>query len=283
MPIDKPDVVLEEQGQILHAKQELERTVDAVPDLIFITDTSHSIVHVNSALADRCGLPLGELVGRKCYELIHGMEFAPDECPYAGLLGCGTSTILELNIEKLNGAFEATISPVMNSMGQITSCVHIVRDVTKKRKIEMALQESEQRFSVFMEHLPLAVSIKDEQGRILFANEYLKDLLGVENQIGLTAKDLYSPDVSRKMEQEDQEALTRGLGLYKDVICANDGYELVFDTYKFPIPLSDGTTLLGTISCDVTEKRRHEELLSAQQKQLEEINCSLESRIEKAA
>jgi C4-dicarboxylate-specific signal transduction histidine kinase len=36
------------------------------------------------------------------------------------------------------------------------------------------------------------------------------------------------------------------------------------------------------IARDVTEKKRHEELLAAQQKQLEEINSSLEHRIEKA-
>lgn len=36
------------------------------------------------------------------------------------------------------------------------------------------------------------------------------------------------------------------------------------------------------VARDVTEKRRHEELLALQQKQLEEINSSLESRIEKA-
>lgn len=282
MPIDKPDLAQEEQEKILRAKEEWERTFDAVSDLIFITDTNHTIVRVNRAMAERFGLTPKGVVGRKCFEVMHGTKSVPDECPYRGSFERGVSQTLEFNVETLDGTFEATMSPVMNSKGQVTACVHVARDVTKKRRIEKALQESEQRFSVFMEHLPLAVTISDEHGKILFANEYFKDLLGVEDPLGLTAKDLYPPDVSMKMQHDDQDALTRGLGLYKDVIRDNDGYELNFDTYKFPIPLSDGTTLLGTISCDVTEKRRQEALLSAQQKQLEEINLSLESRIEKA-
>lgn len=273
------EVSREDQANIIRAKQEWEQTFDAVSDLIFIIDTNYSIVRANRAMAERCGLTPMELVGCKCFDVIHDNRSVPDYCPHARLLELQEPQTLEIRSDNLSGIFEVTMSPIVNAEGQVTASVHVARDVTEKRKTENALQEIERNFSVFMRNLPLAVSIKDDRGRFLFANEYLKDLLRVENMIGLTAQDLFSPEAADKMTKDDHEALTQGLGLYRDVINDYDGYELVFDTYKFPIPRSDGTNLLGTISLDVTEKRHHEELLEVQQKQLEEINSSLESRI----
>jgi len=282
MPTEGTDVTMDVKAKDIQARLEWEQTFDAVSDLIYIIDSNHTIVRANRAMAERCGLAPKELTGRKCFDLLHNSRSLPDYCPHARLLELQESQEIEFESENLHGNFEVTISPVLNAEGQVTASVHVARDVTGKRKIEKSLQEVEQSFSVFMKHIPLAVSIKDDRGRYLFANEYLKDLLGVENLIGLTAQDLFQPDVALKMTEEDQDAFIQGLGLYKDIICDYDGFELVFDTYKFPIPRSDGTNLLGTISLDVTEKRRHEKLLALQKKQLEEINSSLESRIEKA-
>jgi PAS domain S-box-containing protein len=281
VPIIRTEISQEVPAKNNQTSFEWEQTFDAVSDMVFIVDSEHTIVRANRAMVERCGLARMELVGRKCFEEIHNLISCPGNCPHDRLLVTQETQAIEFEADKLHGIFEVTVSPLLNAEGQMTASVHVAREVTEKRRIEKALLESEHLFSVFMEYLPLAVSIKDQRGRFLFANEYLKDLLCVENLIGLTAKDLLQPDTALKMERDDQEALTQGLGLYTDVFSDNEGYELVFDTYRFPIPRSDGSSLLGTISLDVTEKRRHEVLLAEQQKQLEEINSSLESRIEK--
>jgi PAS domain S-box-containing protein len=127
------------------------------------------------------------------------------------------------------------------------------------RKIAESLAESEQRFSVFMKHLPLVVFIKDEAGRILFANEYMKDILDDENLIGKTTREILPPDIAQKMIEEDRQALAHGLVLNQDIIHDTYGDERIFDTYKFPIPLPGGKTLLGGISLDITARKKAEE------------------------
>ena len=243
MPSKKPGVSREDQEKILHAKQEWEQTFDAVSDLIFIVDKDFAIVRANRAMSERCGLTPQELLGRKCYEVVHDSRTLPDGCPHAGLLQVREPQAYEFVSEKLHGIFEVNISPVLDSEGQIRTSVHVARDVTDKRKIEKSLRESEQRFSVFMEHLPLAVTIKDDRGEILFANEFMKDMLNLESLTGLTARDLFPPDTALKMEEEDQEALTQGLGLYRDVISDCEGHEHVFDSYRFKVRIILGTGL----------------------------------------
>lgn len=139
MPNENTAVSLKEQEQILHAKQEWEQTFDAVSDLIVIVGNNHEIIRVNRAMAERCGLTPMEMVGRKCYELIHGQDATPAVCPHAGQLPCGKSLTLELNIEQLHGTFEVTMSPLINAEGQVTAVVHVARDVTEKKRNEELL------------------------------------------------------------------------------------------------------------------------------------------------
>lgn len=75
------------------------------------------------------------------------------------------------------------------------------RESVMLKRITESLAESEQRFSVFMKHLPLVVFIKDDQDRILFANDYMKDLLGDENLIGKTTQEILPPKSRRKQSK----------------------------------------------------------------------------------
>lgn len=133
------------------------------------------------------------------------------------------------------------------------------RESMSLERIAASLAESEQRFSVFMKHLPLAVFIKDEQGRLLFANEYLMDLLDDEDLIGKTPQEIHPREIARKIIEDDRQALTHGLVLNQESIHDAYGDERIFDTYKFPIPLPGGKTLLGGISLDITARKKAEE------------------------
>lgn len=139
MPTEKPGVSLEEQDKIIRAKLEWEQTFDAVSDLIFLTDANYNIVRVNRAMAERCGLTPMELVGLKCFEVMHNLMSAPDDCLHARLLECGKPQTAEFNLEKLHGTYEVTMSPVLNAEGQITATVHVARDVTEKKRHEELL------------------------------------------------------------------------------------------------------------------------------------------------
>ena len=133
------------------------------------------------------------------------------------------------------------------------------RESMSLQKIAESLAESEQRFSVFMKHLPVVVFIKDTQGRILFANDYMKDLLDDEDLIGKTTREILTPEIAQKMIEDDNQALNHGLALCQDIIHDAYGDERIFDTYKFPIPQPGGATLLGGISLDITARKKAEE------------------------
>lgn len=59
------------QPESYHASGHWEATFDAITDLVSIIDTDFRLVKVNKAFADTVGMTPQELIGRKCYEVVH--------------------------------------------------------------------------------------------------------------------------------------------------------------------------------------------------------------------
>lgn len=158
MPKEESTISLEEQEKIIHAKQEWAHTFDAVSDLIFIVDNDLNFLRVNRAMAEHCGCTPKELVGRKCFEVIHGTKSAPCNCLHAKLMECGESQTTEYVVEKLGGVFEVTMSPMFNTAGQITATVHVARDITEKRRQDELLAAQQKELEEINNTLEIRIS-----------------------------------------------------------------------------------------------------------------------------
>lgn len=117
-------------------KREWELTFDAVPDLIFITDTRYNITRVNRALAERFGMHPSQLPGRKCYQLFHALDAPPPTCPCRGLISNGEVASAEIEERHLSCVFDLSVSPLYSETGELTACVHVARDITERKKAE---------------------------------------------------------------------------------------------------------------------------------------------------
>jgi PAS domain S-box-containing protein len=115
------------------AREEWERTFDAVPDLIAILDRQKRVVRVNQAMADRLKVSREDCVGRLCHELVHGTQDVPETCPHRVFASDGREHRAEVHDKRLGTDFLVTVSPLSDSSGQANGCVHIARDVTKER------------------------------------------------------------------------------------------------------------------------------------------------------
>ena len=103
------------EAAIFEAKEQWERTFDAVPDLVSIIDADHRIVRVNEAMAQKLGITPEECVGELCYRHIHGTPEPPENCPHSRTLEDGCEHQVETCEKSLGGDFLVTTSPLLDS------------------------------------------------------------------------------------------------------------------------------------------------------------------------
>jgi len=126
----------EAQETVRRAKEDWERTFDAVPDLIAIIDSEHRIVRANKAMAARLGVTPAQCVGQTCYRVVHGTDQPPDFCPHTQLLADGLGHTAKVCEDRLGGDFIVSTTPLYDSDGKLTGSVHVARDITECKQAE---------------------------------------------------------------------------------------------------------------------------------------------------
>jgi PAS domain S-box-containing protein len=153
------------------------------------------------------------------------------------------------------------------------------RDITERRQLEVKLKESEERFRAFMDNIPAAVYIKDENDRHIYGNPAA--LRSVEKKpdefIGSTTRDLWPPQLADKLIELDRKVIDEdNPRITEEWRNTEKGATRWTRDIKFPIKLESGKTLLGGIAIDITEIKLSERKL---RKAYEEIKL-LKQRLE---
>jgi PAS domain S-box-containing protein len=143
-----------ERRKILNAlsqgKQDWEDTFDTITDMITIHDENFNVVRSNKAAARILGLPWIEMGKAKCYELYHGTNCPPENCPSCESFRTGEPSIKEQFEPHLGKYLEMRAIPRRDAAGKVVGLIHVVRDITdrkraeeEKAKLEARLQEAQ--------------------------------------------------------------------------------------------------------------------------------------------
>jgi phosphate/phosphite/phosphonate ABC transporter binding protein len=152
------------EAKAIAAKEEWERTFDAVPDLIALIDTEYRIMMVNKAMADKLGIAREETAGLFCYKKVHGTEDPPDYCPFKRMLEDGKEHIEEVRLDQFGGIFHISASPLHNGSGHLIGGVHIAHDITELKRME---HELETLNSTLEQRVQKEISLGMEKERML--------------------------------------------------------------------------------------------------------------------
>jgi PAS domain S-box-containing protein len=136
------------EKEAILAREEWERTFNAVPDLICILDSHYTIQRVNAAMAARLGVTPEQAVGLTCYRSVHGTQSPPDFCPHARSLNDHKEHSAEIYEEKIGGNFLVSCTPLLDSDGKLAGTVHVARDITERKKAENALRQLSDRLAL---------------------------------------------------------------------------------------------------------------------------------------
>ena len=130
------------EGELRRANDDWEVTFNAITDPVSIHDKDFRIIRVNKAFAAGFGMKPGEVVGKRCYEIIHGTEEPWPDCPHQRTLACGKPTTEEFPEPHLGRYLQVSASPIFDDRNDVVGSVHIVKDITERKGAEEALQRA---------------------------------------------------------------------------------------------------------------------------------------------
>ncbi|MFA5144262.1 MAG: ATP-binding protein [Candidatus Omnitrophota bacterium] len=133
------------ETKLAETAEEWEATFNSIPDLISIYDKNYRAVKVNKAFADFFKTTPEKLVGKICYEVVHGTHEPYPGCPHKKTLETKLPQTIETFEPHLGIYIEASTSPIFDDKKEVIGTVHIIRNVTERVRMTKAIEEANEK------------------------------------------------------------------------------------------------------------------------------------------
>jgi PAS domain S-box-containing protein len=160
----------------IRVAQEWQTTFDSSNDAIWILDKDQNILRTNKAAERYFKYAEREMIGKHCWEIVHGTQKPIPECPILRTRKSLYRETMELKIGER--WFEIAVDPILNDLGQFDGAVHVVSDITKQKQIIESLRESEEKFRTLVEQSPLGITLIDKKGVYQYLNPEFQHIFG---------------------------------------------------------------------------------------------------------
>ena len=242
-----------------------EAIIDKMEDCICLLDADFNIININKAMREFLGRPEEDIIGKKCWTLIHGTAGPPDFCPMTKMV---ESKKRESVTIQLKGRYlRVTVDPILDEDGSIKGAVHIIRDIDESERNNLSIRESEKKYHELVNTMSDVVFTLDFDGGVIDASPTMERIIdwSVKESIGKRFSDFVHPNDLPAAEGEFIRAI-QGKGRPIEIrIVAADG-ALRWVKINALLIMRDGEpdNLLCVLT-DIHEKKLAEEALAKNQ------------------
>lgn len=243
---------------------------EAIDDSVCILDPNGKIVWCNDRLGRLLKKPLDEIIGRYCWQLMHGTTEPIEGCPVARMKKSLKKEMMVLPVG--NQWFDVLAYPILDQGGNLNGVVHIFSDVTVYKQSEISMREQRDRAQQYLDIAGVMFIAIDADEKVSLVNKKGCEVLGLREDeiVGQNWFDHFIPasnreqirDIFRKLINEEISSLE----YYENSVVAGSGQEKIVAWHNTLLRDNSGK-IIGSLSSgeDVTEKRRLEvELRHAQ-------------------
>jgi len=127
------------------------------------------------------------------------------------------------------------------------------------------------RMSAVLDHLPVAICLKDLQGRFQLINHEFEQFFRVNNADihDKTVFDLFPRDQAEVFHAHDLRALELRKEIGSEEVLEHNNEQRILQAYRFPLFRPDGSPYaVGGVFIDITESRQKDEALSKLRRQV---------------
>ena len=251
------------ENRLQHLAQRNQLIMETSPDAITMTDLEGNITACNRQTAVLHGYASPEeLIGLGSLALI-----APEDHERAmqNLTRAFQGEIIRdipYTLQRRDGTvFPGELSPVLitNDAGEPEAFIATTRDITERKRAELSLQESEERFRLLVNESPYAIGVHQD-GQVVFVNPAAVRLFGAKTAvdlIGLPVDRLIAPENWPAARARIERMLRGETGLYpiEDVYMRLDGTAVPVEVTAAPFTFNNKPAV-QVIALDITDRKQ---------------------------
>ncbi|HUS02307.1 MAG TPA: PAS domain S-box protein, partial [Chitinophagaceae bacterium] len=172
-------------------RKEIELLLSSTGEGLYGIDQERKCTFINKAGASMLGYKPEECIGKDMHQLVHykkrnGDVYPPSECPIVISITNKKSSVINTDVFwKADGSFfdvQYSSYPVIDN-NELKGGVVTFSDITESKKLEEALNTSNEKFLKLFYSSPLAMVIRNiEDGKILDLNEEYESLTGYKKE-----------------------------------------------------------------------------------------------------
>lgn len=252
------------EKELKSARQELQETMRLQQGMIFkYTECDGKFIHTlcDGELLYRIGLTPEHLIGRELHDVLTNVEAERKLQYYRRAWEGGENVVYE---GKLNGIwYLASLRPIRRG-GQVVEVIGSCVDISERKKVEQALEESEQRYRRLVELSPEPIVVH-QKGYIQFANPAFVKLLrasSIDELIGKPVLDYSPPEYMGLVKQRILELNREGISVKptEETIIGLDGTLINVEVTGISF-IYDGTPSYLMMLHDLTKRKEQEDAL----------------------
>lgn len=268
--------------------------LNSVGEGIYGIDREGNITFFNNYAESITGYIAEEVIGKNAHDLIHhtkidGSPFSVDECAVHNMslmLGKSERILNDLFWKKDGTSFpvDYTTTPLIEN-GQINGAVVVFIDITKRKKAEDALKQSEEKFRELFNSANDMISLnyieKDGlPGKFIEINDVGCKRLGYTKDefLNMTPKDIIAPEKFLEMPKNALELKKSGYAEYEMIHVTKNGGKIPVEVNNHIFNFK-GKTVALAISRDITERKEAEKLLKESLREKEMLLKEIHHRV----
>lgn len=267
-------------AELQQSRNQLQATIDAVPDLLFVFDREGRYLDVRASHPELLAAPAEQLLGKTISDVLPpaAAKACMSAIAEAREKGVAVGREIELALPVGSHWFELSVALKKGRPLSDPRFVAISRDVTARKLAEQALHSSEQMFRAIVENSPDIIVRLDRDCRRVYINPAMQKLAGIDPSrlLGKTPMETYFVDTpearatAQLAEESVREVIKTGKTVERETFWGVlNGRRLHFYTLYAPeFDQNGNVTGVVSVARDIRELKEKELNLEASRNML---------------
>lgn len=161
---------------IRHASDEWRATFDAMTEAVALLDADGRVQRCNKSMTSLVNKPYSEIIGRACAEMCACFGGSAEACPF--LTSKKTLKRESMVFNRGDQWVEATTDPIVDAAGALKGAVHILQDITERKRAENELLDTKLSMEAIIKASPLPIFTLDHEGKVMMWNQAAERTFG---------------------------------------------------------------------------------------------------------